>query len=625
VNLLSVERLSKSYGTRTLFSELTFGIEKGEKVALIARNGSGKSTLLNLLAGTDSADSGTVTKRRDIRFTYLEQDPVLDDDKTILQYLFETGTGNLDLVSRYEALLDEQIRSPEDPRILEELHRAGAEIEERRAWDAESRVRQIFGRLDIHDLQRTIGTLSGGLRKRIALARVLLDEPDLLLMDEPTNHLDVDMIEWLEEYFANSSCGLLLVTHDRYFLDNVCSRILELENGRLYTYDGGYDYFLEKKAEREAAEASELSRTRNIYRKELEWMRRMPRARGTKSKSRVDAFGTLSDKARGRRRQETLSLDVKMNRIGGKVLEMKKVYKSFGGHRLLKGFDYTFRTGERIGIVGKNGSGKTTFLNLVTGRDTADSGKINVGDTVIFGYYAQQGLQMKEDKRVIEAVKDIADIIPLADGTKVPASAFLQLFMFPPDLQQTYVSRLSGGERRRLHLLMVLMKNPNFLILDEPTNDLDLLTLATLEDFLLHYRGCLLIVSHDRYFMDRLVDHLFVFEGDAVVRDFNGTYSEYRLQADAEARAAARAKSGAAPARTVPPPPRRKAGFREQQELAALEAEIPQLEKERDTLTEQLHGGGGHQDLLAWASRLEEVLRLLETKTNRWIELSDMM
>ncbi|MFM9053024.1 MAG: ABC-F family ATP-binding cassette domain-containing protein, partial [Bacteroidota bacterium] len=387
------------------------------------------------------------------------------------------------------------------------------------AWDYETRVRQVLSRLDIHDLDRPIRTLSGGQRKRIALARVLLEPADLIILDEPTNHLDVEMVEWLEDFLSRSSLSLLLVTHDRYFLDQVCNRILELDRGKLFSHEGNYAWFLEKKAEREESESRTVEKNRNIYRTELEWARRMPKARGTKSKSRMDAFQELKKNISRRKPDDTLELDIKMNRIGGKVIELKKVNKSFGDKLVLKGFDYVFKTGERIGIVGKNGCGKTTFLNLLVGKDEPDSGKINVGETVVFGYYSQMGIELKADKRVIEVVKDHAEVIKLSNGSKVSASQFLQLFQFPPELQQTFVSRLSGGERRRLHLLTVLLKNPNFLLLDEPTNDLDLLTLATLEEFLIHFNGCLVLVSHDRYFMDKLVDHLFVFEGDGLIRD----------------------------------------------------------------------------------------------------------
>lgn len=625
MNLLSVERLSRSYGEKVLFNDISFGISKGEKVALIARNGSGKSTLMSILAGREPADSGKVTLRRDINMAYLEQDPAFDGEKTIIRHLFESGTGNLHLISRYETLLEEQAANPGNRETEAALQALAARIDQHQAWDAEARVKQILGRLDIHDLQRKMGELSGGQRKRVALARVLLGDPDLILMDEPTNHLDVDMIEWLEDYFLKSQCGLLLVTHDRYFLDDVCDKILELDGGNLYVYEGNYSWFLEKKAEREATEASELSKTKNTFRKELEWIRKMPKARGTKSKARINAFEELKTEVRGKAPVEKLTLDIKMNRIGGKVLEMKKVYKSFGEHQLLKGFDYTFKTGERIGIVGRNGSGKSTFLNILTGKDHADSGKVNVGDTVIFGYYSQQGLVLKEDKRVIEVVKDYADVIQLADGSKVQASAFLKLFQFPPEMQQTFVSKLSGGEKRRLHLLTVLMKNPNFLLLDEPTNDLDLLTLNTLEEFLMNFRGCLLVVSHDRYFMDKLVDHLFIFEGNGLVKDYNGSYSNYRIDKERQEKETKSARLAAEmPAATQAV--KKKTGYKEKFELEQLEKDIAALEKEKSELTEKLNdGSGNHEELLQWAYKVQEVIEALDKKTARWLELSEIM
>lgn len=630
MNLLSIERLTKSYGEKKLFDEISFGINRGEKTALIARNGSGKTTLMNILSGHEIADSGKATFRNDIRWTYLEQDPGFDESKTIIQHLFEAGTGHLQLISEYEILLDRQIAHPEDTNIHNAIHELSTKIDSLHAWDAEAKVRQILGRLDIHDLDRKIKELSGGQRKRIALAKVLIEEPDLLLMDEPTNHLDVEMIEWLEDFLIKSNCGLLLVTHDRYFLDNICNTIIELENGSLFTYEGNYSYFLEKKNEREAADASEYSKNKNLFRRELEWIRKMPRARGTKSKSRVNAFEDIKETVKGRRKEEELQLDVKMSRIGGKVIEMKKVYKAFDGVQILKGFDYTFKTGERIGVVGKNGSGKSTFLNLITGLEQADSGKINVGDTIVFGYFSQQGLNIKEDKRVIEVVKDIADIIPLADGTKVTASSFLQLFQFTPDMQHTFVSKLSGGEKRRLHLLTVLMKNPNFLILDEPTNDLDLLTLNTLEEFLLSYKGCLLIVSHDRYFMDKLVNHLFVFEGDGEVRDYNGTYTEYRFEKEGQERKVAKdmkmSKAVEAKQEQKVQLEKRKPSFKEKFEYESLEKEIEMLESEKNLLTEKLNAGSGtHQELLEWAESLQSLMNKIDKKTTRWMELSEII
>lgn len=628
MNLLSVEQLTKSYGDKILFRDLNFGIQKGEKVALVARNGTGKSTLLRILAGLDVADSGTIAVRKDTKIMYLEQEPPFDPDKTISEILFSTDQPVMSLIKEYELLLEEQSADPDhfDHRKLETIT---ARMDAEQAWDYEVRVRQVLSRLDIHDLKQPIRTFSGGQQKRIALAKVLLEPADLLIMDEPTNHLDVEMVEWLEELLSRSSLSLLLVTHDRYFLDQVCTKVYELDRGQLFGYEGNYSFFLEKKAEREEMEARSVDKARNIFRTELEWARRMPKARGTKSKSRMDAFHELKKKVSVRKQDDALELDIKMNRIGGKIIELKKVYKSYGEKVILKGFDYTFRTGERVGIVGKNGCGKSTFLNMLTGRDEPDSGKINVGETVVFGYYSQAGLSVKQDKRVIEVVKDHAEVIKLSDGSKVSASQFLQLFQFAPEMQQTFVSRLSGGEKRRLHLLTVLLRNPNFLILDEPTNDLDLLTLATLEEFLLHFNGVLVLVSHDRYFMDKLVDHLFVFEGDGVIRDFNGTYSEYRD--DLDERASLRKKEDAQKraavevSATTAAVTRKKMSFKEKTEFEKLGKDLEALENEKAELMKQLNeGSGDHQRLMEWSSRLETIIAEIDEKSLRWLELSEL-
>ncbi|MFM9026948.1 MAG: ABC-F family ATP-binding cassette domain-containing protein, partial [Bacteroidota bacterium] len=624
MNLLSVENLSKSYCDKVLFRDVGFGIQRGEKVALVARNGSGKSTLLRILAGQDIPDEGNVSVRKDMRILYLEQDPPFDQERTIAEVLFSSDVPIIALVREYERLLDAQSRGDShfDEKMLESV---SARMDAEQAWDYETRVRQVLSRLDIHDLDRPIRTLSGGQRKRIALARVLLEPADLIILDEPTNHLDVEMVEWLEDFLSRSSLSLLLVTHDRYFLDQVCNRILELDRGKLFSHEGNYAWFLEKKAEREESESRTVEKNRNIYRTELEWARRMPKARGTKSKSRMDAFQELKKNISRRKPDDTLELDIKMNRIGGKVIELKKVNKSFGDKLVLKGFDYVFKTGERIGIVGKNGCGKTTFLNLLVGKDEPDSGKINVGETVVFGYYSQMGIELKADKRVIEVVKDHAEVIKLSDGSKVSASQFLQLFQFPPELQQTFVSRLSGGERRRLHLLTVLLKNPNFLLLDEPTNDLDLLTLATLEEFLIHFNGCLVLVSHDRYFMDKLVDHLFVFEGDGLIRDFNGNYSEYRDELDEKKSLkrkedSAQKKIADAVKQSDTVLKRRKMNYKEKTEFERLEKELTDLESEKKSLNDYLSlGNDDHQRLLDWSSRLETVLAEIDQKSMRWL------
>jgi ABC transport system ATP-binding/permease protein len=622
MNLLSVENLSKSYGDKTLFRDISFGISRGEKAALIARNGEGKSTLMRILAGQEIADSGLVTFRKGIHISFLEQDPIPDASLTVLECIFHEDNPKVSLIRQYERALEADHEGHND-KTQRELQRLSSLIDDAHAWDYEVQVRQVLSKLNIHNLDQPVRQLSGGQKKRIALAKALLEPSDLLILDEPTNHLDVEMVEWLEDYLTRSQLAILLVTHDRYFLDNITNKIIELDRGKLYSYDGNYTYFLEKKAEREFNESREQDKAKNLMRTELEWMRRMPKARGTKSKARIDAFHELKDKATGRKKEGQISLDVKMNRIGGKVIELKKVYKSFGDLKILKGFDYTFRTGERVGIVGKNGAGKTTLLNMLTGLEQPDSGKINVGDTIIFGYYSQQGLELKEDKRIIEVVRDIADVIQLSDGTKVPASQFLQLFQFAPEAQYNYVSKLSGGEKRRLYLLTVLIKNPNFLILDEPTNDLDLLTLGILEDFLLNYKGCLLVVSHDRYFMDKIIDHLFIFEGDGEIRDFNGTYSEYRMDEEEKEKQQTKIRQAASKEKSNVSE-KKKITFKEKQEFEKLEKEIALLENEKRELEELLSGeNSDHNNLLKWSQRMEEILSALDTKSLRWLELAE--
>lgn len=630
MNLLSVENLTKSYGDKILFDSISFGISKGEKVALIARNGAGKSTLLKILAGKETPDSGQVTFRKDLNVEFLEQDPYMDPAKSVLDIIFDAKNPAVQLMREYELILEKDAAN-HSPETQKELERLSGLIDDANAWDYEVRVHQILSKLNIHNLDQPIRQLSGGQKKRIALAKALIDPADILLMDEPTNHLDVEMVEWLEEYLTRSQLSLILVTHDRYFLENITDKIIEMEHGNVYTYEGNYSYFLEKKDEREYNETRERDKARNIMRTELEWMRRMPKARGTKSKARIDSFYELKDKAAGKKKEGKMELDVKMNRIGGKVIELKKVYKGFDSLKILTGFDYTFRTGERIGLVGKNGSGKSTLLNMLVGLEQPDSGKINVGDTIVFGYYSQQGLELKEDKRVIEVVKDFAEVIQMSDGAKISAGQFLQLFQFPPEMQYNYVSKLSGGEKRRLHLLTVLIRNPNFLILDEPTNDLDLLTLGILEEFLMNYTGCLLVVSHDRYFMDKLVDHLFVLDGEGGIKDFNGRYSDYRISLDEKEKAETKLKnkltenksSDSVKTEVVV---KKKVSFKEKFEYETLDKEIASLENERAELTVKMSSGeSDHLLLQKWSKRMEEITKIVEEKSVRWLELSEMM
>lgn len=627
MNLLSVENLSKIYGDKQLFSTISFGIEYGQRVALVARNGAGKSTLLRILSGEEVADSGLVTFRNDIRVSFLEQEPVFNSGDTVYKALFHSDNDMQRAISNYEIALEKHTDDPSDEhqKLLEQ---AMQQVEAHDAWNYEAKVKQVLFSLNIHHLEQKVSSLSGGEQKRLALARVLIEEPQLLIMDEPTNHLDLDMIEWLENYFVRHDVSLLLVTHDRYFLDNVCTDILELDNGKLYHYKGNYEYFIEKKAEREFNESKELEKAHNLYRRELEWVRKMPKARGTKSKSRIDAFNTLQESIAGKKKQEELQLNVKMSRIGGKILELKKVSKTHGEKVILKGFDYTFKKGERIGVAGKNGAGKTTFLNIITGNEQADSGKVNVGETIVFGYYSQKGMNLKEDKRVIEVIKDVGDYIPMGDGSKLSASQLLQLFQFSPEMQYTYVSKLSGGEKKRLYLLTVLMKNPNFLILDEPTNDLDLITLSTLEQFLLDFPGCLMIVSHDRYFMDKLADQLFILTGNGDIKQFIGSYTDYREIEKAKEKAENKieVKKEVKELKTDTPLAKRKPSYKEKFEFESLDKEIDELEKKKILLTEQLSNATtNHEELLKLSAELGETTKRLDEKQLRWLELSELM
>jgi ATP-binding cassette subfamily F protein uup len=628
MNILSVENVSKSYGTKVLFKNISFGLDQGQKIGLLARNGAGKSSLLKILTGNDISDSGNVVMRNGISVAFLGQEPIFDKNNSVLEAALSGSNPSIIAVKEYEYALEQCEKDPTE-KNSDLLTNAIDKIDELNAWDYESKVKQILSKLQITNLLQPVSTLSGGQLKRVALSKVLIDDPDFLILDEPTNHLDVEMIEWLEEYLISKDTTLLLVTHDRYFLDRICDEILELENGQLYRYKGNFSYFMEKKAEREFNEGREVDKAQNLMRKELEWIRKMPKARTTKSKSRIDAFYDLEEKATGRKVQDEMELNVKMSRIGGKIIELKKVYKSFGDVPIVKGFDYTFKTGERIGIVGKNGIGKSTFLNMLMGLEQPDSGKINVGETVVFGYYSQKGLELKEDKRVMEVVKDITDVIPLSDGSKVNASQFLQLFKFPPDIQYTYVSKLSGGEKRRLYLLTVLMKNPNFLILDEPTNDLDLLTLGILEDFLSNFKGCLVIVSHDRYFMDKLVDHLFIFEGDGIISDFNGSYNDYRdkmIEQEKEIKRAIPKKEAPVVVAKAEPisDKKEKLTFKEKFEHDALQKEIPELEEEKRLLEKKLESNiADHQELTNCTKRIGEVIQLIDEKSLRWLELSE--
>lgn len=636
MHYLSVENLTKSYGIQPLFSNISFNVEEGDKIALIAKNGFGKSTLLKIIAGTDYADSGKVWIHKDVTVALFEQDPQFDEQSTIIENIFDHDHPILNAIKNYE------LASEHDD--TDALMDAIVAMDDMGAWSFDAKVKEILEKLKINHLDQPVKSLSGGQRKRIALAKTLIDigfehKHVLLIMDEPTNHLDVAMVEWLEYYLNQEKITLLLVTHDRYFLDEVSNEIWEIDGNTLYTYKGDYATYIEKKAARIENEQANIDKAKNSYRRELEWMRKQPKARTTKSKSRQDNFYEIEAVAKKRIEDNKVQLQMKMQRLGGKVVEMKKVYKQYDDEIILKGFDYTFSKGERVGVIGKNGAGKSTFINILQGLEPPSSGKVNHGDTVVFGNYSQAGLVIKEDKRVIEFVKDIAENFPLADGSSLSAAKFLELFLFEPDKQFTYISKLSGGEKRRLHLLSILFKNPNFLILDEPTNDLDLPTLAVLENFLSEYGGCLLIISHDRYFMDRLVDHLFVFEGDGVIRDFPGNYSEYRISGDQYAeRSTEMDDSGPAVKNaklsdnqqvtsdiSINKVATAKMTFKEKRELEQLTQELESLQKEKERLTTSLETNTNDFVALQQAAeRINTINILVEEKEYRWLELSEL-
>lgn len=622
----SIENISKSFGVRNLFSNITFHISEGDKIALIARNGFGKSTLLNILAQKETADSGTVWIHKDIQLVMLHQEHEFNDELSVRDNILSMNHPVVKVVKAYEEYIESGI---DDEHVLNDLL---SSMDQYDAWNVDSELHQILSKLKLVDVHQKVGTLSGGQRKRVALAQALIetqlyDGKCLLIMDEPTNHLDVEMIEWLENQLSAQKITLLMVTHDRYFLDEVCNEILELEDEKVYTHKGNYAHFLEQKAHRIEVGQSELLKDKNIYRKELEWMRKQPKARTTKSKSRQDAFVEVEERAKFKAIDLNVQLQVKMTRLGGKILEMKKVYKSFGEKKILTGFDYTFKRGERIGIVGKNGVGKSTFLDIAMHRTEPDSGKINHGDTVVFGHFSQDGLQYKEDKRVIEFVKDHAEFFMMADGTKLGASKFLERFAFSSEQQYTYLSKLSGGEKRRLQLLSILFKNPNFLVLDEPTNDLDLQTLQILEEFLQDYQGCILLVSHDRYFMDKLVDHLFVFEGDGIVRDFPGNYTQYRIaeiEKKSQPEAAPIVVEKEKPLVVVAKNNQAKLSYKEQREFESIENEITTLNGEKAILEMKMSNASlSFEELAVSAKRIGEIIAEIEGKEFRWLELSE--
>ena len=627
MHYVSAEGLGKSYGIKPLFDNISFHIESGDKIALIAKNGTGKTTLLKILAGKETAEAGKLWISKDINVVFFEQEPLFQEELSILDNIFHHPNPVTTVIKAFEAASE-----TED---TDALMNAIEEMDHLNAWDFDAKVKQIFSRLNIEHLVQPVKSLSGGQRKRVALARTLVDisfgnRDAFLIMDEPTNHLDIEMVEWLENYLNQQNITLLVVSHDRYFLDNVCNEIWEMDRSDLFTYKGDYENYLEKKSARLDSDLASIDKAKNLYRKELEWMRKQPKARTTKSKSRQDAFYVVESKAKQNLDEQNLTLQMKMSRLGGKIAELKKVNKSFGEKIILKGFDYTFKRGDRIGVVGKNGAGKTTFLNMLQGLEPPDSGKVNIGETIVFGNYSQGGLVIKENVRVIEYVKNIAEHFPLADGSSLSAAQFLNLFLFPPDKQYTYIAELSGGEKRRLFLLSILFRNPNFLILDEPTNDLDLPTLAVLENFLLEFQGCLVMVSHDRYFMDRMVEHLFVFEGEGVIKDFPGNYGLYQqwLKTKDSTPAAETKTVQPLPAKERPAvvPPKSKLTYKEKRELETLEKEISDLNLERDRLTEKLHDTSINFDAIQQLSeRFTVVSENLHLKEFRWLELSEMV
>jgi ABC transport system ATP-binding/permease protein len=621
MNIISVENLTKSFGEKLLFENISFGIETGQKTALIARNGAGKSSLIRIMTGKDTPDSGKVTVGNDVRISYLPQNPGMNAAISILDYLFEADSEVMRLIRKYEQLSHSQVQNRE--MLAQVMNR----MDELQAWNIEARIREILGKFDISNLDQIIGTLSGGMQKKVALAKALIGEANLIILDEPTNHLDVNMIEWLESYLDRQNLSIFIVTHDRYFLDKVCNTILELDNQTLYRYKGNYARFLEKKAERLAIEQTGLEKAKSLYSDELEWMRRQPQARATKAKAREDAFYSLEDKVKkGRAENEPREFGVQMQRLGGKILEMNYVSKKYGDQKLLEDFTYTFKRGDRIGVIGKNGSGKSTLLRIITGETEPDKGKIVKGQTVEFGYFRQEGLPIKEDKRIIDIVKDIAEQVEMKKGSMSP-SQFLSFFNFHTDIHYNYFSALSGGEKRKLYLLTVLLRNPNFLILDEPTNDLDIETLNKLEEFLQNYPGCLMIASHDRYFMDHMVDHIFAFEGDGKVKDYYGNYSEYHRQKKLEEKISKnKQKQSSEKPLSRSKTPSNKPSYKQLKEYESLTVEIDHLEQQKEALLHKMNTGRGtSRELQEWSKQIAALFSTIDQKTDRWLELSEIM
>ena len=622
MNFLSVENLTKSFGERVLFSDLTFGIDQGQKVSIIAKNGSGKTTLLRCLMDYEQYDSGRIVYRNDIRIAFMEQTELMNEHQTILEAVFDHDLPELKLIKEYNVAMDNN-----DEKALEHLYQ---EITEMNAWDIEVKVQQILSVLKLQDTSQVVGSLSGGQKKRVALAKVLLSDADFLFLDEPTNHLDLDMIEWLESYLATSKSTILMVTHDRYFLEVVCDTIFELADKTLYKYKGNFSYYLEKKAEREDQLQSTIEKAKNTFRKELDWIRRQPKARSVKQKARVDAFQDIKKTALQNTDEDELELPVKMERLGSKIVEFHKVGKAYGEKKILEDFTYNVQRLERLGIVGNNGSGKTTFLKMLLGEEPTNKGKIVIGETVVFGYYSQDLIKVKDDFKVIDVVKEVAEYIPLEKGKQLSAAQLLERFLFPRDMHYTFVHKLSGGEKRRLKLLRVLMSNPNFLILDEPTNDLDIFAMSVLEDYLRNFQGCLIVVSHDRYFMDKMVDHLFVFEGEGVIKDIVGNYTDFRKKQIQDKRDEKNAISQVKNEKVVEEKPKpkeelkRKLTFNEKAEFESLEKNLEKLELDKATILAKISSEAvSNQDVYELGVKLGEIVSEIEEKTNRWIELSE--
>ncbi len=630
MNLLSIDQLSKSFGAKDLFKKISFGINYGEKVALIARNGQGKSTLINILKGREIPDEGTVTFKKDLRIGFLDQQPSFQSGKTIMDVLLSDSNEFSTAVKNYETALKLHASNP-DEKNSNALDHAIQKMTELDAWNFEANLSSIAAKLGLTNLEQKVDELSGGQIKRLALCCLLINEPDLLVLDEPTNHLDIEMIEWLQHHLSSYSKSILLVTHDRYFLDEVCTQIIELEYTKLYHYKGNFQYYIEKKAERIVASASEIDKARNLYRRELEWIRKMPKARGTKSKSRIQSFYETEEKIKANKTEQKIDLSVKTNRLGSKILELTAIKKSFGDKIIINKFSYTFKQGDKIGLVGKNGSGKSTLLNLIMSLLPYDSGKIQAGETVVFGYYSQMGMNIPDNKRVIEIVKEYGEFIPLANGTTISAAQLLTRFNFPPDVQFGFASKLSGGEKRRLYLLTILIKNPNFLILDEPTNDLDIETLQTLEDFLVDFKGCVLVVSHDRFFLDKIINQVFAIQKDGEIKEFPGNYTEYRNWLDEEEASEKKSNETIVQQKSVEiqnsskDKKQNKISYKEQKELENLEHEISKLESEKSNLLAELSSGNlDHAQLTEKGKNLKLIEERIDEKSMRWLELQDI-